>query len=183
MSTIQKEKDSLRNELTAFQKEAQSNISTLKKEDDLLKTDLTTETKKLQADLRLRLENLQSEIRILSTGVEDYKEFLQRTSKEIDRVREDIALRTRMLQEREKPSKKKTEPRRIRIRASEERIKGMEDRLKGLDEKIVQVASKQVELEKSAQVKEIPPTRSEGVFQRLREIYIGMLMKPFRREI
>ena len=60
------------------------------------------ENQKLQADLSLRLENLQSEIRILSTGVEEYKEFLKRPSKEMDRIKEEMEGRLRTLEEKRK---------------------------------------------------------------------------------
>jgi hypothetical protein len=51
-------------------------------------------------------------LRILSTGIEEYKEFAKKPSREIDRVREDIILRTRILEEREKTLEEKTEFRR-----------------------------------------------------------------------
>jgi tol-pal system protein YbgF len=134
LNTLQKEKDSLKTEV--------------QKEIPALKTDLGTETKKLQADLLLRVEALQSQIRTLSTDVEEYKEFLKRPSKEIERVREDIALRTKTLEERDKTFEEKNRVQEDRIRTIEERIKRIEDQLKMIGGKIDQVASKQIEEEK-----------------------------------
>ena len=141
LNTIQKEKDSIKNELAVLQK-------------DILT--LQTEIRRIQTDLLIRLENQQSEIRNLSTGVEEYKEFLKRPSQEIDRVREDIALRTKFLEERgknleksfEKSFEEKNRAQEERSRALEERIKATEDRLKGVDGKIGDLASKLVEIEK-----------------------------------
>jgi len=141
LNTIQKEKDSIKTELAVLQK-------------DILT--LQTETRRIQTDLLIRLENQQSEIRNLSTGVEEYKEFLKRPSQEIDRVREDIALRTKFLEERgknleksfEKSFEEKNKAQEERSRALEERIKATEDRLKGVDGKIGDLASKLVEIEK-----------------------------------
>ena len=145
LNTTQKEKDSIKNELAAFQKESQKDISSLQ-----------TENKRLQADLLIRLENLQSEIRILSTGVEEYKEFLKQPSKEIDRMREDIAIRTRILEERGKTLEEKNKAQDERARALEERMKAMEDRLKGLEGKMSEWVSKQMEMEKPTPGKEVP---------------------------
>ena len=151
LNTIQKEKDLIKNELATFQKESQKDISTLQ-----------TETKRLQADLLIRLENLQSEIRILTTGVEEYKEFLKRPSKEIDQVREDIAMRTRLLDERGKTFEEKnraqderTRTLEERTKAMEDRLRGLDDRLKGLDGKMSEWVSKQAEMEKPTPGKEV----------------------------
>jgi tol-pal system protein YbgF len=151
LNTIQKEKDSIKNELAAFQKESQKDISSLQ-----------TESKRLQADLLIRLENLQSEIRILSTSVDEYKEFLSRPSKEIERVREDIAIRTRLLEERGKTFEEKNRAQDERTKALEEKMKAMEDRLKGVDGKIGELVSKVVEIEKPASGKE-PPVETKGI--------------------
>ena len=145
LNTIQKEKDSIKSELAAFEKESQKDVSNLQ-----------TEDKRLQADLLIRLENLQSQIQILSTGVEEYKEFLTRPSKEIDRVREDAALRTRLLEEREKTLEEKSKAQEERTKTLEERLKAMEDRLKGLEGKMSEWVSKQMEAEKPTPGKEAP---------------------------
>jgi tol-pal system protein YbgF len=148
LNTVQKEKDSIKSELAALQK-------------DFLT--LQTETRRLQTDLLIRLENQQSEIRNLSTGVEEYKEFLKRPSQEIDRVREDIALRTKFLEERgksleksvEKSVEEKNKAQEERARALEERIKATEDRLKGVDGKMGDLASRLAEIEKPTSGKEV----------------------------
>jgi tol-pal system protein YbgF len=135
LNTLQKEKDSLKTEV--------------QKEIPALKTDLGTETKKLQADLLLQVEALQSQIRTLSTDVEEYKEFLKRPSKEIERVREDIALRIRTLETMGKTFEEKDRVQEDRTRTIEERIKRIEDQLKMIGGKIDQLASKQIEQEKT----------------------------------
>ncbi len=140
LNTIQKEKDSIKSELAVLQK-------------DILT--LQTETRRVQTDLLIRLENQQSEIRNLSTGVEEYKEFLKRPSQEIDRVREDIAIRTKLQEERGKSFEEKNKAQEERARALEERIKATEDRLKGVDGKIGDLASKLVEIEKPTPGKEV----------------------------
>jgi tol-pal system protein YbgF len=166
LNLIQKEKDSLKYELETSQKD----ISTLR-------TDLGNELKKLQADLFLRLETLQSDLRVLSTGVEEYKELLKRPSKEIDRVREDIALRTRLLEERGKAYEEKNKALEDRtkiweeqIKGMEDRFKGLEDRLKGLDGKMDGFISKQTETEKSTPTKEVP-SEIKGVSARVGDLY------------
>ena len=135
LNTLQKEKDSLKTEV--------------QKEIPALKTDLGSETKKLQADLLLRVEALQSQILTLSTDVEEYKEFLKRPSKEIERMKEDVALRMRTLEEKDKTVEEKNKVQEDRIRTMEERIKRIEDQLKMIGAKIDQVASKQIEEEKT----------------------------------
>jgi len=135
LNTLQKEKDSLKTEV--------------QKEIPALKTDLGSETKKLQADLLLRVEALQSQILTLSTDVEEYKEFLKRPSKEIDRVREDIALRIRTVEEKDKTAEERNRVQEDRIRTIEDRIKRIEDQLKMIGGKIDQIASKQIEEEKT----------------------------------
>jgi len=183
LNRVQIEKDSLRSEFIAFQKGAQGDISTLKEEDKLLKTDLDSETRRSRADFLLRMEGLQSETRTLSTGVEEYRELLKKSSTEMDRLRENIASRMKFLEEKEKAleergrvqedrtralvEKGKTfearnQVQEDRTRALEEKIRGTEGRLEGrfkdLDEKIGSIASKQMELEKSVQAKGPPVT-------------------------
>jgi len=112
----------------------QYQINTLQKENDSTKneiSDLKTENQKLKTDLSLRLENLQSEMRILSTGIEEYKELLKRPSKEVDRIKEETEGRLKILEEKR--------------RTQEEKIKEIEDRLKGPDAKMVGSTSKPVE--------------------------------------
>lgn len=127
LSQVQREKDALRKELAT------------------LKSDLTAENQKTHSDLLLRLENLQSEMRILQTGVEEYKEYLKRPSKEIDRVKEDMQVRLRMLEERGKVLDEKN-------KNQAEKVRELEDQLKSMEAKMA-ASAKQAEAEK--QVAEI----------------------------
>jgi tol-pal system protein YbgF len=128
---LQKENDSFRKE-----------TDTIKKELAAFRTDSNSENKRLQADLSLRLENLRSEIRILSTEMEEYKEFLKRPPREIERLREDWASRTKSLEDKN--------------RGQEESLKGLEGRLKALEGKVDRIASKPVEVERPVPTKEVP---------------------------
>jgi tol-pal system protein YbgF len=159
LNLMQKDEDALKRELSAFQKKNQEEISALQ-----------TETKRLQTDLPLRLENLQSEMRILSTGVEEYKEFLKKPSREIDRVKEDIALRTKILEERGKTFDEKNRTLEDQTKALGEKIKGIEDRFKGLEEKITGLASKLTEVEKPPPTKEAP-AEVKGVSTNVGDLY------------
>jgi len=123
VNTLKKENESIKNEMSA------------------LRSDLSSENQKLKADLLLRIENLQSEIRTLSTGIEEYKEFSKRPSKELDRVKGDMEGRLRILEEREKNLEEKN-------KAQEGKIKELEGRLKGLEVKTSGPATKQTESEK-----------------------------------
>ncbi len=127
-----------------------SKLNALQKENNSLENKisaLSAESQKLQTELLFRLENVQSEIRILSTGVEEYKDYLNRPSKEIGRVKEDVEGRLRVLEERRKNLEEKN-------KAQEEKIEEMEDRLKGMEGKI-----KQTESEKPSPAKEVPSER------------------------
>jgi len=172
-SQIQKERNSLKMESEAFQKETQKELSAQR-----------NESQRAQADLLLRLENLQSELRVLSTGIEEYKEFAKKPSKEIDRVREDIVLRTRILEEREKNLEGKNKALEDRSKALEEwnrgledrskvleeRNRGLEDRLKGLEGKMEKIISKAAESEKAVSAKEAPP-EIKGVSAAVGDLY------------
>jgi tol-pal system protein YbgF len=122
MNSLQKENESLKNEIPA------------------LKSDLAAENQRLKADLLLQLQNLQTEMRILSTGIEEYKEFLKKPSQEIDRVRGEMEDRLKGLEEKRK--------------AQEEKMKQLEDRLKVPEEKTPGSAPKQMESEKLASARE-----------------------------
>jgi tol-pal system protein YbgF len=159
LNLMQKDEDALKRELSAFQKKNQEDISALQ-----------TETKRLQTDLHLRLENLQSEMRILSTGVEEYKEFLKKPSREIDRVKEDIGSRTKVLEERGKTFEEKNRTLEDQTKALGEKIKGIEDRFKGLEEKITGLASKLTEMEKPPPTKEVP-AEVKGVSTSVGDLY------------
>jgi len=147
MSQIQKEKESIKKEIEAIRAE----LSAFKKETGTNHSSLQAENEKTKADLLLRIETLHSEMRALSTGVEEYKQFLKTPSKEITRVKEDVEVRLRILEERGKTLEE-------RNRSYDERLKSMEDRLKGLDAKLV---SKLTDLEKSIPAKE-PPVEPKG---------------------
>src|SRR3972149_6106957 len=127
-----------------------SRLNTLQKENKSLENKisaLSAENQKLRTDLLFRLDSAQSEIRILSTGVEEYKDYLSRPSKEIGRIKEDVDARLKVLEEGRKALEEKN-------KAQEERIRAMEDRLKGTEAKV-----KQEEPEKPAAAKEV---HSEG---------------------
>ncbi len=131
-----------------------SQINTLRKENDLTKNDLSdlrTENQRLKADLLLRVENIQSEVRSLSTDIDEYKELFRRPSKEMDRIKEDTEGRLKALEERRK--------------TLEERIKEIEDRLKAYDPKTIGPGSKSAESEKPA---------SKEVLSELKGVSTGM---------
>jgi len=134
----------LQSQTSQLQKENQ----TLRNELSVTRADVGGETKRTQADLQLQLERLQSEVRQLSAGVEEYKDFLKKPSKEIDRVREDVATRTKLLEERSKALEGKD-------KAFEDRMKLLEENLKTIDGKIERLASKQQETEKSSSAREM----------------------------
>jgi len=166
LNLIQKEEDSLKKDLSTFQKDQKG----IERDVSTLRTDLNNEIKKLQADLLLRIESLQSEIRILSTGIEEYKDFLKRPAKEIDRVREDIALRTKILEERGKTFEEKNRTLEDRTKILEGKLKETGDRLKGLEEKMIGLASKLTEMEKLPPTKEAP-AEVKGVSTGIGDLY------------
>ncbi len=143
LSVLQKEKDSLKEEFAAFHDAVQKEIPNLK-------TDLGHETRKLQADLSAQVESLQSQIRALSTEVEEYKDLIKRPSKEMDRLREDLTVRIKALEEKDKIFDDKGRSQDDRMKALEGRIRGIEDQLKILATKIDQAVSKPSEEEKTA---------------------------------
>jgi tol-pal system protein YbgF len=125
-----------------------SELNALRKENSFLESKisaLSDENQKLRTELLFRLENLQSEIRVLSTGVEEYKDYLKRPSKEIGRVKEEMEVRLKVLEEKRKSLEEKN-------RAQEEKIKEMEGRLKSVEKKI-----EQAEFEESNPTKELLP--------------------------
>jgi tol-pal system protein YbgF len=165
----QREREALQRDVEKLQ----SDFKTLQKETNDLKMSVPGETKRAQADLLLRLETLQTEVRTLGTGIEEYKELLKKTPKEMDRLKENIALRTKALEDKEKILDEKD-------KNLEERIKGMDERLKGLEAKIGQVATKQSEIEgflraKEASVASVEPkvasTRTGDLYKDAYETY------------
>ena len=103
-STLRKEMESLRAEFSTLQREVQASQSERKKEIGSLQK----EDQLSKADLLLRIDNLQSEVKTLTSGVEEYKDFVKKPSKEIDRMREDVVYRTRVLEEKWKAFDEKT---------------------------------------------------------------------------
>ncbi len=155
----QKEKESFQKDLEKLQKE----FAVLQKETNDLKSSVTVESKKGQADLLLQFETLQTEVKTLATEMEEYKEFLKKPPKEMDRLRENIVLQTKALEDREKVFEEKD-------KALEERIRVLEERLKGLEEKIGQLASKQLELEGAIPTKEVV-SEVKGISTRAGDLY------------
>jgi tol-pal system protein YbgF len=159
VNMMQKEMQGMKRDSSDYQRDVQA----LRKD---LQNDQKRDTAALKAELGLRIENLQGDFRVLSSGVEEYKELLKRPSKDADRVKEEIASRTRMLEERAKNVDERNraieERNRVleeRLRAAEERFRIIDDRLKGMDGKIEQVASRQTEQARDAvREKEKEPT-------------------------
>ena len=138
-----------------------SELSVLRKENSSLENKmsaLSEENQKLRTELLFRLENLQSEIRTLSTSVEEYKDYLKKPSKEIVHMKEDVEVRLKALEEKRKSLEEKN-------RALEEKIKEMENRLKGVEGKV-----KQAELEKSSPAQEASP-EAKGLSAGMGDLY------------
>ena len=157
VNTLQKEKETINREFAVLRNE--------------WKNDLTNESKKTQADLQFQLESVKSEIRILSTGLDEYKDFAKRPSKDVERIREDVILRTRVLEEKGKILEEKNRTQDERAKALEERIRAMEDRLKSMEAKIDLVASKQAEAEKAAATAREAPPEVKGLSTGMGELY------------
>ena len=155
LNSIQREQDSLKREISTFQWDQKGG----EKDATTLRTDLNNQMKRLQADLLLRIENLQSETRALSTSIGEYKDLLKRPSKDLDRMKEDISLRTKTLEEKTKTSEEKDRTLEEQARVLGEKDKGIEDRLKRLEDKMAEVIasiSKLREAEKTPLPKEVP---------------------------
>ncbi len=167
MVVLDRETNRLSSQVNTQQRDRESlqrDIEKLQKDFKNLQAEVTgDDSKKVQADLLLRLENLQTEVRTLGTGIEEYKELSKKPSKEIDRLKENIALRTKALEDKEKILDEKD-------KNLEERIKGIEERLKGLEGKIGQLAAKQSEIETSHRGKETV-VEGKGVSTRTGDLY------------
>ena len=162
----QRERESLQKDMEKLQKDfmtLQKNFVTLQKEMSDLKVTTPGEAKQAQADLLLRLENLQTEVQTLGTGFEEYKELLKKPSKEMDQLKENIAFRTKALEDKENILEEKD-------KNLEERMKGIEERLKGVEAKIGQLATKQSEIEGSLRAKEAS-VEPKGVSTRTGDLY------------
>jgi tol-pal system protein YbgF len=173
LNLLQKEEETLKKDISTFQKDQKG----IERDLSTLRTDMNEEIKKLQADLLLRIENLQSEIRALSAGIEEYKDYLKKPAREIDRVKEDIAVRTKILEERGKTFEEKnrtledrTKVLGERTKGVEDRLKGAEDRFKGLEDKMTELASKLREAEKPPPTQEIP-AEVKGVSTSVGDLY------------
>jgi tol-pal system protein YbgF len=81
--------------------------------------------------------------------LDEYKDFAKRPSKDVERIREDVILRTRVLEERGKMLEERNRAQEDRAKALEEKIRALDERLKGMEGKIDLVTSKQVEAEKT----------------------------------
>jgi tol-pal system protein YbgF len=129
VQTLDREIDKIYSELSALRKENSSLENKI--------SVLSDENQKLRAELLSRIENLQSEIRTLSTGVEEYKDYLKKPSKEIGLVKEDVEGRLKALEEKRKSLEEKD-------KAQEEKIREMEGRLKGMEGKPRQAESEKL---------------------------------------
>ncbi|MGD0919845.1 MAG: tol-pal system protein YbgF [Thermodesulfobacteriota bacterium] len=151
----------LRNENKSLEKKLYPELSALREENHSLENKisiLSDENQKLKTEFLFRHENLQSEIRVLSTGIEEYKDYLKRPSKEIGQVKEDVEVRLKILEEGRKNLEE-------RNKAQEEKIREMEERLKGLEGEI-----KQVESEKSSATQEVL-SEPKGVSAAMGDLY------------
>ncbi len=123
-----------------------SELDALRKENKSLNSkisNLSEENQKLKTELLFKIETLQSEVQTLSTGIEEYKDYAKKPSKEIGRVKEDVEVRLKVLEERRKSLEEKN-------RILEEKIKEMEDRLKATEGKLKQAESEKLSPAKEA---------------------------------
>jgi len=137
----------------------QSQVDTLQKETTLNKdriSELKVENQKLKADLSLQVENLQSENRMLSTSIEEYKELLNKPSKEMDRIRGEMEGRLKSLEERRKNQ--------------EEKIQEIENRLKESGGSTTGPTLRPADPEKSALAKELS-AELKGVSTGMGDLY------------
>lgn len=153
--TLDREADKLRLQINHLQKENNS----VRNEIATLRSDLSSENQKLRADLFLRLETLQTEIRNLSAGVEEYKEYLKRPSKEVDRVKADVEGRLKILEEWGKILEERNKAQEDKNKAQEDKIKELEDRLKGVEGKAIGPVAKEA------------PTELKGVSTGMGDLY------------
>jgi tol-pal system protein YbgF len=149
LNTVQREKDGLKNELTAFQKETAANQAVGRRETGVLKAYVDEEIKKVQTDVLYRFDAVQKDIRVLSTGVDEYTAFSKTNSEQLDGLRGDLASRTRAFDERVRGIEEKSRVLDDRSRTLdeknkgfEERFKSVDDRLRGVDERIARVDGK-----------------------------------------
>ena len=141
-----KDIESLKKEFSSLREEIQRDLSALQKENQTLR-----------ADLFLRLDTLQSEVRVLTSGVEEYKDVARKPSKELDRMREDVIYRTKILEEKSKSFEEQNRTQGDRLKGIEERAKTIDDHLKNLESKMDQLA-KQADSDKSDLTRGKEPT-------------------------
>jgi tol-pal system protein YbgF len=138
-----------------------SELNALRKENSSLKDKISTlsaENQKLKTDVLIRVDNLQSEVRTLSTGVEEYKDYLKRPSKEIGQVKADVEARLKGLEEGRRNLEEKN-------KAQEEKIREMDARLKAVDER-----SKETGPGKPDSTKE-PPSKPKETSAGIKNLY------------
>jgi len=143
---LDREIDKLHSELSALRKENKSlenklysDLGALRKENNSLENKisaLSDENQKLKTEFLFRIENLQTEIRVLSTGVDEYKDYLKKPDREIGRVKEDVAVRTRILEERGRVFEEKSAILEEKGRTLEGKNKALEDRTRFLEERL-----------------------------------------------
>lgn len=149
---VRNENNSIKDSHENLQKE----VSTLRAENQKFQANLQA----LRADLLLRLEGIQAETLTMSTGFEEYKEFLKRPAKEINRIKEDLDIRLRILEEKERVSDEKRRAQEERMKQLEEQFKRIDDYIKGLDLRITQ-SSKPRELERAPRKE--PPEETKPI--------------------
>jgi len=142
LNKLQKDMETLQGDLSSLQKESKQEREAMSKEGSASR-----------ADLLLRIENLESEMRMLTAGVEEYKDFAKKPSKEIDRLKEDLAFRTKILEERARAFEESN-------KEMETRLKAMEDHSKQLDNRLEQIASQSSESEQPSAERASPTSAS-----------------------
>jgi len=141
------------NKLQKDMETLQGDLSSLRKESKQEREAMSKEGSASRADLLLRIENLESEMRMLTAGVEEYKDFAKKPSKEIDRLKEDLAFRTKILEERARAFEESN-------KEMETRLKAMEDHSKQLDNRLEQIASQSSESEQPSAERASPTSAS-----------------------
>ncbi len=183
LNSTQREMEALKSDQADIQRQYQKDVGELRKEDGTSK-----------ADLGLRLNNLESEVRTLSASMEEYKDLVKRPSKDLEQVRTDTTSRTRSLEERLRASDERLRAAEEKNRLLEERtrrledrdkemearlLKAIEDRVRPIDSKIDQVTQKQSSLEKSVREpereapaeKRAPATTAAALYKEAYEAY------------
>ena len=176
LNRLQEEVETLQSQVSSLQKESRQGREAMSKEDSTLR-----------ADLLLRIENLESELRMLTAGVEEYKDFAKKPSKEIDRLKEDLAFRTKILEERSRTLEEKDKALEERARVFEEnnremeaRIKAVEDHSKQVDNRLDQATLKPSESEKASDEK-ASPTGAGNLYREAYDAYQKGDMEEARR--